>query len=346
MNTIPIKKFLELSKNKLVIDVRTPAEYDNGHFTNAINIPVFSNSERAIVGTKYKKESRDTAIAKALEFFAAKTDHFLDELQLRSPAKEVLIYCWRGGFRSAGMGQLFQSAGKKVYRLEGGYKAYRTDVLSTFKKKYNLLVLGGMTGSGKTDILEEIGKRNEQVIDLEGLAEHKGSAFGALGQTDQPSIQQFENDLAFHLNKLNNKQRIWVEDESRMIGKVKIPDDFFKQIRISKVIKLEVPLKQRINRLEIDYAKFDKEKLITSIENIARRLGGLNTKSAIAALKQDDYHTSIDIVLAYYDKAYSFGLSKRAEQTVIPLKFESNDIKISAEKVIGFVKENLTDKFC
>jgi len=345
MDSIPIQEFLNIARDLPVIDVRTPAEFSDGHITDAINIPIFSNEERAVVGTKYKQESRDTAIAKALEYIAEKTDHYLDELQKLVPSQEICIYCWRGGFRSEGMGHLFQTAGKKVFRLEGGYKAYRNFVLDSFKQKYKLIVIGGMTGSGKTEILEEIGKTNEQMLDLEGIANHKGSAFGALGQADQPTTQQFENDLAVYLTKFNPEQNIWLEDESRMIGRVKIPDDLFVQMRNTTVIKIEVSKDDRINRLIKDYANFNKDDLINSITNISRRLGGLNTKLAIEAIEKEDYYKATDIILDYYDKTYTYGLEKRKNQTVLSLTLNGNDSRINAEKMIGFLKENLTNKF-
>ena len=340
MKTIKIQEFIKVSQSLPIIDVRTPAEFSDGHITGAINIPIFSNEERAVVGTKYKQESRDTAIAKALEYIAEKTDHYLDELQKLVQSNEICVYCWRGGFRSEGMGHLFQTAGKKIYRLVGGYKAYRNFVLDSFKVKFKLIVIGGMTGSGKTEILEEIGKTNEQMLDLEGIANHKGSAFGALGQDDQPTTQQFENDLAAQLTKFDPQQNIWLEDESRMIGRVKIPDDLFDQIRSSSVLKIEVSKDNRINRLIKDYANFSKDDLINSINNISRRLGGLNTKLAIEAIGVEDYYKATDIILDYYDRTYTYGLEKRAGQTVLPLKLDGNNAKENAEKVIKFVKEN------
>ena len=338
VNILTIQEFIEISKDLPIIDVRTPDEFSNGHITNAINIPLFSNEERAIVGTKYKQESRDTAIAKALEYIAEKTDYYLDELQKLVKSQEICIYCWRGGFRSEGMGYLFQTVGKKVYRLSGGYKAYRNFVLDTFKPEYNLIVIGGMTGSGKTEILGEIGKTSEQMLDLEGLANHKGSAFGALGQDDQPTTQQFENDLAAQLNEFDIKQNIWLEDESRMIGRVKIPDNLFTQIRSSSVIKIEVSKDNRINRLIKDYAKFNKPDLINSINNISRRLGGLNSKLAIESIEKEDYHKATDIILDYYDKAYTYGLSKREGQTIIPIKLKEDDPQKTARKLIGLIE--------
>lgn len=339
LKTIKIQEFLKVSKDLPVIDVRTPAEFGDGHISGAINIPIFSNEQRAVVGTKYKQESRDTAIAKALEYIAEKTDHYLDELQKLVLSQEICVYCWRGGFRSEGMGHLFQTTGKKIYRLVGGYKAYRNYVLDSFNTEYKLIVIGGMTGSGKTEILEEIGKINEQMLDLEGIANHKGSAFGALGQAGQPTTQQFENDLAAQLTKFDFQQNIWLEDESRMIGRVKVPDDFFSQMRNTTVIKIEVSKDNRINRLVKDYANFSKTDLINSITNISRRLGGLNTKLAIDAIEAEDYYTATDIILDYYDKTYTYGLEKRKDQTVLSLKLDGDDPMESAKKVFEFVKD-------
>ncbi len=340
MNTINIQEFLNISKHLPIIDVRTPAEFSDGHITGAINIPIFSNEERAVVGTKYKQESKDTAIAQALEYIAEKIDSYLDELQELTHSQEICIYCWRGGFRSEGMGHLFQTAGKKMFRLQGGYKAYRNFVLDSFNKKLNLIVIGGMTGSGKTEILEEIGKTNEQMLDLEGIANHKGSAFGALGQDDQPTTQQFENNLAAQLNRFDFEQNIWLEDESRMIGRVKIPDALFSQIRTATVIKIEVSKDNRINRLIKDYANFNKKDLINSITNISRRLGGLNTTMAIESIEAEDYYKATDIILDYYDKTYTYGLEKREGQTVLKLKLLGKDVIKDAEKVVGFVRKN------
>lgn len=342
MDDLLINDFLKLTEGHPIIDVRTPAEFADGHITGAINIPIFSNEERAVVGTKYKQESKDTAIAQALEYIAQKTDEYLDKLLQVTTSNKIGVYCWRGGFRSTGMGHLFETQDKQVFRLSGGYKAYRNFVLDTFKLDYDLLVLGGMTGSGKTEILQEIFKTDEQVLDLEGLANHKGSAFGALGQMVQPTNQQFENDLSGKLREFKTDKKIWLEDESRMIGRVKIPDDLFTQIRRSTVLKLEVPKQIRINRLIKDYAEFDKNDLVRSINNISRRLGGLSTKKAIKAIEENDFYTAADIILNYYDKTYKYGLSKREEQTIIPVKLEecnpAKTAKILLQKINSFDK--------
>lgn len=332
MSPISIKDFLKKAETLPIIDVRTPDEFAKGHIPGAVNIPIFSNEERVVVGTKYKQESRDTAMAEAIYFISQKVDFYLDEIA-KLNRKEILVHCWRGGMRSAGMASLFQADGYKVHILEGGYKTYRNAVLKSFEQPLNLLIIGGMTGSGKSDVLKEIGNLEEQIVDLEGIAHHKGSAFGALGQLPQPTVEQFENDLYAAFSKLDLSKPIWLEDESQLVGKVRIPKPLFEQIRAAKVFKLEMNKEFRIKRLVHEYTDFDKELIITSIQNISRRLGGLATKQAIEAVENNNFFTAIDIVLSYYDKTYFYGLSKREGQMIIPVKLDEDDPKKAAKKV-------------
>jgi tRNA 2-selenouridine synthase len=336
---IPIEDFLEKTETLPVIDVRTPAEFAKGQIPGAINIPIFSDEERAIVGTKYKQESRDTAMAEAMVFVSQKVDFYLDEIAtLVIPNKKILIHCWRGGMRSGSMARLFAADGYDVQILEGGYKSYRNQVLQSFEQKLKLIIIGGMTGSGKSDVLKEIENLEKQVVDLEGHAHHKGSAFGSLGQPVQPTVEQFENDLYSVFSKLDSSKPIWLEDESQLIGKVRIPKPLFVQIRSAKVFKLELSKEHRIQRLVNEYTDFNKELINNSILKISRRLGGLEAQQALNAVEKDDFLTAIDIVLTYYDKAYSYGLSKREGQTIIPVKLDEDDPKKTAKKLIRYIQ--------
>lgn len=327
---------MEKAPKLSIIDVRTSYEYKKGHIPNAVNIPLFSDQERAIVGIKYKQQNRESAYREGIHFISGKIEFYLNQLEkLKLQSKEILIHCWRGGMRSEGMANLFRSVGYTVHVLEGGYKAYRKAVLQSFEIQYDkLLIIGGMTGSGKSDVLRELGKAGEQIIDLEAIAHHKGSAFGALGQPEQPTVEQFENELFNQLNKLDPVRRIWLEDESQLIGKVRIPKPFFLQMRNADVYKLEFSKDLRIKRLMREYANFDKEKIITSIQNISKRLGGLAVQKTVEAVQNDDFRTAIDIVLSYYDKTYSYGLSRRKDQTIIPVKMAEDDSLRVAEKLI------------
>ena len=334
LKTIKIQEFMKLSRHLPIIDVRTPAEFAKGHIPNAINIPIFSNEERVIVGTKYKQESRDTAMAEAMYFVSRKVDFYLDEIAAQNILdKKILVHCWRGGMRSASMARLFAADGYDAQILESGYKSYRNAVLQSFEQSLNLLIIGGMTGSGKSDVLIEIENLDEQIVDLEGIAHHKGSAFGALGQLPQPTVEQFENQLYATFSKLDLSKPIWLEDESQLVGKVRIPKPLFAQIRTAKVFKLELSKEHRIQRLVKEYTDFDKGLINTSIQNISRRLGGLATKQALDAVETNDFATAIDLVLSYYDKTYTYGLSKREGQTIIPMKLDEDDPKKTAERL-------------
>ena len=336
---ISIFEFLQKSKHIPIIDVRTPAEFAKGHIPGAINIPIFSNEERAIIGTKYKQESQDTAMAEAMYFVSQKVDFYLDELaKLESPNKKILIHCWRGGMRSGAMARLFAADGYNVQILERGYKSYKNAVLQSFEQPLKLLIIGGMTGSGKSDVLKEMEKLGEQIVDLEGIAHHKGSAFGALGQLPQPTVEQFENELHTAFAKLDLSKPIWLEDESQLVGKVRIPKPLFEQIRVAKVFKLELSKEHRIQRLVKEYTDFNKELINASIQNISRRLGGLATKQAVEAVEKNEFATAIDIVLSYYDKTYSYGLSKREGQTIIPVELEEDNPQKTAERLVILTK--------
>jgi tRNA 2-selenouridine synthase len=247
-----------------------------------------------------------------------------------------MVHCWRGGMRSGSMAWLFETAGFKVYLLKGGYKAYRAYIRQQFTEKSKLIVLGGMTGSGKTEILHEMKKQGAQVLDLEGIAHHKGSVFGALGQNNQPTNENFENLLAKVWLELDSDQPIWVEDESKSIGSVWINDALFQRMRQTVVIKMHIPKSERIKRLVNEYACFDPNVLAQLISKIEKRLGGQNVKLAYECLKIRDYATVADITLTYYDKAYRHGLEKREGQTVHHFYLEKDAPEENAQKVLEF----------
>ena len=198
----------------------------------------------------------------------------------------------------------------QVTILNGGYKAYRSHALEYLTNTdFNLTILGGRTGSAKTPILHELEKLGEQVLDLEKLANHKGSAFGWIGEEEQPSTQQFENELFDKLRHFDPERRIWVENESKSIGRVFIPDGFWNRMKSAPLIHLEVPIEQRVSHLVSLYAgEEDRDALIQSFTKIERRLGGQNLKSAVAAVANGDYSEAAKIALIYYDKTYDYNL--------------------------------------
>lgn len=210
---ISVERFVELSRLFPVIDVRSEAEFGHAHVPGADNLPLFNNEERKVVGTIYKQQSREMAIKKGLEYFGPKMKEmivFAEKVNARldNQNKTFIVHCWRGGMRSAGVAWLLDLYGFKVYTLAGGYKAFRNWVLKSFEKPWKINIVGGYTGSGKTILLEELGNAGEAVIDLEGIAGHRGSAFGRIGLPEQTSVEMFENKLAVALDSIEKNIQI------------------------------------------------------------------------------------------------------------------------------------------
>ena len=310
--------------SSIIIDVRSPAEYEHAHIPTALNLPLFDNEQRAMIGTTYKKQSREAAIKAGLPLFGNKMLSMIETVESWIAATQkdnnlnkptLYVHCWRGGMRSAAVAWLLDLYGYKVIQLTGGYKAYRNWVLEQFTIPYSLKVLGGYTGSGKTEILHALQEKNYAVIDLEGIAHHKGSAFGAIGQLPQPSQEMFENILAKKLFEVNkNNKPIWIEDESQRIGTVLIPTPLFHLMRNSTCYFMKIPFEQRLSFILEAYGKFDAQSLIEATERIQKRLGGLETKNAVAHIMQGELKEAFSILLKYYDKWYE----KNAQNQVLP----------------------------
>ncbi len=359
-----IEEFIALSKAHPVLDVRSPGEFLHAHIPGAISLPLFTDEERKVVGTAYKQESKQKAIKLGLEYYGVKMVKMVEEVekivagwQLPVGSKQeelpaatahcVLVHCWRGGMRSAGVAWLLDLYGYKVYTLAGGYKAYRKWVLLQFEKEYPIRILGGFTGSGKTEALHALAKKQLPVIDLEQLAHHKGSAFGSMGQPKQPSQEMFENLLAGELKRVDDQWQItdaadvtsflWLEDESQRIGEVNIPTVFFSQMRKKQVFFLDIPFEERLNFIVAQYGKFEKEKLVNAIIRIKKKLGGLETKNAIHFLIEDNIKGCFDILLSYYDKFYLKSLQNRENFTELFTKIEVQTV--SPEKTVKTLRD-------
>jgi tRNA 2-selenouridine synthase len=331
---IDIVRFLELSEITPVADVRSPSEYNTGHIPGSVNIPLFDDSEREAVGKTYKKEGRIPAILEGLKHTAPAMSSKLEQaLQIAKNGK-LLVHCWRGGMRSEAMAWLFSLGDIDTEILDGGYKSYRHHILEHLSEKRKMIVLGGMTGSSKTYILKYLKELGQQVIDLEGLANHKGSAFGSLGQLPQPSTEQFANILFDDFKYTNKDLPLWVEDESRNIGSVFLPDMFYSNMQSTPAIILMMDVKTRLPRLLDEYSKYSPESLKTSVLKISKRLGGDNTSDAIRAVEEGDFAKAIEITLYYYDKAYLFGLKKKNSSNIIYVNTNSDDIESNALKIL------------
>jgi len=338
---LDILTFLEKAETIPAIDVRTPAEYEQGHIPNAYNIPIFSNEERKRVGTTFKQSGQKDAVIMGLEFVGPKMKELAIKASKIALEKQLLVHCWRGGMRSASMAWLFRTVGLESVVLEGGYKSFRRFALDFFEGIFPFVVIGGFTGSGKTEILQELKNMGEQIIDLEQLAHHKGSAFGGLGEKAQSTNEQFENDLFLQLFRINKDRIVWIEDESRTIGKNTLPAGVYRNIRSAPMIFLNLAFEDRIKNLVKNYAHFSRKDLVDSISKIRSRLGDKTARSAIKGIENGNYDITAELVLHYYDKTYKFGLDKRNKDLVHDLRAENNSVpKNLAQQILEFVKQN------
>ncbi len=318
----------------LIIDVRTPAEYALGHIQGAYNMPIFSNEERAIVGTIYKKIGRDQAVEKGLEIVGPKLANFVKEAKKASAGREVYLYCWRGGMRSGSMAWLLSTAGLKVSLLKGGYKRYRQNFESILELPWHFAVLSGKTGCGKSDVLREIERQGEQLLDLEALANHKGSVFGGMGLGDQPSTETFINRLHETLRGFDPERVVWCEGESMLIGHVYIPERLFEMLSSSATIDFDLNTECRIERLVAEYGGFETEQLAAAFTRIAKRLGPDNLKAALEALSAGDVAGAARIALRYYDKGYAKSSDKRQGERIGSIFSETDNPAQSAKQII------------
>jgi tRNA 2-selenouridine synthase len=305
-NSLEINAFMELADqaSSIVIDVRSEGEFEQGHIPEAVNIPLLNNAQRHQVGICYKERGQQAAIDLGFElvgpFFAEK----IANARSIVGEKHIAIYCWRGGLRSNIMAWLFSTAGMKVTLLQKGYKAFRNANHARFSSFQNYLVLGGKTGSGKSEILHLLARHGHPIVDLESIAHHKGSAFGALGQEVQFTQEHFENHLGNALRLLPNDCSVWIEDESRFVGKNKIPDAMYEHMQQSPKVFLDRSKEERIARILNEYGQFDPEILAEKTASVAKRMGPEQSQQAIAFLGEGLMQQWAGMLLDYYDKTY------------------------------------------
>jgi tRNA 2-selenouridine synthase len=323
---ISIEEYFLYHNNIPVIDVRSPLEFQKGHISFAYNIPLFSDEERAHIGTVYAKQSKEKALKLGYEYVQPKLKNFIIESEKVSLEKQVAVHCWRGGMRSHAFAEHLSLNGfTKVYLLTGGYKAYRNYVLQSFNKEVQLIIIGGYTGSGKTEILKQFIEIGMQVIDLEGIANHKGSAFGGIGNLSQPNSEQFENNLFHEWNKVDFSKYLFLEDESFSIGSVNLPIALYKKMCNAPLFFLDIQKEERAKFLVNEYANIDKQALADALKRISKRLGDLNTNAALEFLKIENYFEVAMIALKYYDKAYQEVLTHREGKNIFTLKLKKVD---------------------
>jgi tRNA 2-selenouridine synthase len=354
---ITIGQFLQMATDTPVFDVRSPAEYLHAHFPGAFNLPLFTDEERKVVGTLYKQSGKKDAIRAGLNFFGPKMNVLVEQVESvleqwtekdggsNGKEKQLIVHCWRGGMRSAGIAWLLDLYGFRVYTLAGGYKSFRRWCIQQFEKPYPIQILGGYTGSGKTEILRSLKNKGQEVIDLERIAFHKGSVFGNLGEPPQPSQEMFENRLALALASVSGKETVWLEDESQRIGDINIPIRLYRYMQTRPLYFVEIPFEERLQYITEQYGKFGKEILATRITRIQKRLGGLETKTALEQLERGELTESFRILLKYYDKFYLKSLQNKLHlvKEVRKLECLNPDPVANAEKILRHLEFEFID---
>ena len=303
--TLAIEAFLQA--HGVLIDVRTPAEFAQGHLPGARNLPLFSDDERAEVGTLYKQAGRQAAVQRGLALVGPRMAQLAEALIAahgQEAEKPLRVHCWRGGLRSASVAWLASTLDLPVLLLEGGYKAYRRWVLALMEEAWPVRLLGGRTGAGKTELLKALAAKGVAVVDLEGLAHHRGSSFGGLGLPPQPSSEQFENLLAQALDGLRGAEQIWLEAESAQVGRCRIPAGLWRQMKAAPLLEVRRPVPERLRHLVAIYGDQDPNALVEATQRISKRLGPQRTAAAVEAIRQGEMERACAQMLDYYDRCY------------------------------------------
>lgn len=327
--SLPLTEFMHDPAPAL--DVRSPAEYIQGHIPGSESFPLFSNTERSLIGTAYKKRGRQEAVELGLILIQPKIDSLLERASsLLGSGSSCKVLCWRGGMRSGFTARLLELAGYKVHTLLGGYKTFRRWALQRLKSVSSanqtpyLNILGGLTGSGKTAILQALQKGGEQIIDLEALANHRGSSFGGIGLSNQPTQEQFENELAMQLQRLDWSKPIWIEDESRLIGRCHLPQALYQCMQQAPLYFLQCSLGSRLEILLRQYGQTPKEQLVQATRRIAKRLGSQRARETEQLFENGRKEEAFEQLLTYYDKTYQHQLSTRQAIHTLTEKEASN----------------------
>lgn len=335
---LPIDEFLKLRASLPVADVRSEKEFEEGHIPMAVNIPILNNEERIAVGTDYKQKGQAQAIKTGFRLVGPRFLEIINRAENVANGGELLVHCWRGGMRSANFCQILGMAKVKTLQLAGGYKAYRERAVASYQVPMQLHVIGGLTGSGKSKVLHALEKRGEQIIDLEKLASHKGSVFGGLLMLPQPTTEQFQNELFERIMRLDLSKRIWVEDESIAIGKIFLPEPFWRQMSTAPVYDVSADKQARVERLVEEYGQADKVRFLEAMQSIAKKLGGQHFKEARQKLNEGDMTTTIEILLTYYDKAYGTGLKNKQHRIKSHIAWDGRDTDACAGHLIEVVE--------
>ena len=297
----------------MVVDVRSPCEFESENIPGAVNIPLLSNDERAHVGTIYATQGEARARRVAVDLISPKIPSIIDKIVAqKAPGRTIVIHCWRGGLRSEAVASFLSIVGIDTLRLTGGYKAWRRSVVASFESdrfQFQTMVLDGLAGAGKTDILKHLKARGISTIDLEELASHRGSVFGGLGLAAQPTQKNFEGRLWMQVKQLES-QLVFLEAEGKRIGRLRVPEFLIRRIASSPRVLVTSSLDVRCRRLVNDYCRhLSGDELLNNqaiLAPLKERLGKDYVKELSLLLARQDYTEFTSRLLRdYYDPLYS-----------------------------------------
>lgn len=337
--TIELDKALTLRrKGALLVDVRTPDEFAETTIPGAINVPLFSNEERALIGTLYKQQGKTIARKRGIELVAPKIPHLIEQVEtaFRDANGPVIVFCWRGGMRSLALTSFLLLAGLPARQLIGGHKAFRKHVCAFFEWEDwpAVYVLRGLTGVGKTRVLHQLQERGYPVVDLEGLANHRGSAFGALGLPLQPTQKMFEARLWDRLEQLAAEDYLVVEGESLHIGRLQVPKIFHQAMQEQISLWLSASLETRTRIILEEYPALDRlrEQFEKPILALKEKLGKKTVEEFLALLNAGDWELLVrELMVRYYDPLYLHTLPE--QRVEIELEPFSAGVELVAETI-------------
>lgn len=317
--TITLEQALKLrSKGAVLVDARSPAEFVEATIPGAINVPVLDDVEREEVGTLYKQVGKQQARRRGVEIVAPKIPAMVQQLAVlqEQTSQPVIVFCWRGGMRSLALTQFLELAGVPARQLSGGHKSFRRMVLDFFEHGEwgRLLVFRGLTGVGKTHILHRLAEQGYPVVDLEGLASHRGSAFGNLGLPPQPNQKMFEALLWDELRKIPHDGYALAEGESRHIGRVALPPTVYQALQVETSIWVNASLEARVRNILADYPAVDqlKDDFVQPIRALKDKLGKETMHRYLALLNDGDWPELVsELMVNYYDPLYRHTLPDR-----------------------------------